>query len=142
MTEISDTLESDFNNALARYKSGEDLELLIKSFKDIINQLPNHFAAWTCLSWLQLLQKNNMDALASARQAVKLNPQDPQARMNLALASLATNQKGVREHIDLIKRLKLMMPELENELKESVSDGLSRYPNWPELIKIKTWLDF
>jgi len=27
-------------------------------------------------------------------------------------------------------------------LKESVEDGLSRCPDWPELNKVKKWLDF
>ena len=29
------------------------------------------------------------------------------------------------------------MPDVKNELKESVEDGLSRYPDWPELTKVK-----
>jgi len=27
-------------------------------------------------------------------------------------------------------------------LKESVEDGLIRYPDWPELSKVKKWLEF
>ena len=135
-------IEAEFNAALSRYEAGEDLLPLVDDFKKIINQIPNHFAAWTCLAWLQLLQKNNEDALFAAKQAVKLNGQDPQARMNLALALLATNNKGVRDHIDLIKRLVIFAPELEEDLKESVNDGLSRYSDWSELKKIKKWLDF
>jgi len=135
-------IEDEFNAALSRYKSGEDINLIVQEFKEIINKIPNHFAAWTCLAWLQLLKKNNEEALYAARQAVKLNSQDPQARMNLALALLATNNKGVREHIELIKRLIIFAPELEEDLKESVNDGLSRNSQWIELEKIKKWLDF
>ena len=135
-------IEDDFNSALSRYKSGDDINLIVQEFKEIINKIPNHFAAWTCLAWLQLLKKNNEEALYAARQAVKLNSQDPQARMNLALALLATNNKGVREHIELIKRLIIFAPELEEDLKQSVNDGLSRNSQWIELEKIKKWLDF
>ena len=135
-------IEDEFNAALSRYKSGEDINLIVQEFKEIINKIPNHFAAWTCLAWLQLLKKNNEEALYAARQAVKLNSQDPQARMNLALALLATNNKGVREHIELIKRLIIFAPELEEDLKQSVNDGLSRNSQWIELEKIKKWLDF
>ena len=135
-------IEDEFNAALSRYKSGEDINLIVQEFKEIINKIPNHFAAWTCLAWLQLLKKNNEEALYAARQAVKLNSQDPQARMNLALALLATNNKGVREHIELIKRLIIFAPELEEDLKESVNDGLSRNSQWIELEKIKKWLEF
>jgi len=35
-----------------------------------------------------------------------------------------------------------MMPDVKNELKESVEDGFNRYPNWPELTKVKKWLEF
>ena len=135
-------IEAEFNAALSRYEAGADLLPLVDDFKKIINQIPNHFAAWTCLSWLYLLLKNNNEALFAAKQAVKLNGQDLQARMNLSLALLATNTKGVRENIDLIKRIMIMAPDLEKDLKLSVEDGFSKYPEWPELKKVKKWLDF
>ena len=135
-------IEAEFNAALSRYEAGEDLLPLVDDFKKIINQIPNHFAAWTCLAWLYLLLKNNQEALFAAKQAVKLNGQDLQARMNLSLALLATNTKGVRDNIDLIKRIMIMAPDLEKDLKLSVEDGFSKYPEWPELKKVKKWLDF
>jgi len=137
-----DNIEAEFNAALSRYEAGEDLLSVVDDFKKIINQIPNHFAAWTCLAWLYLLLRNNNEALFAAKQAVKLNSQDLQARMNLSLALLATNTKGVRENIDLIKRIMLMAPDLEKDLKLSVEDGFSKYPEWPELKKVKNWLDF
>ena len=135
-------IEADFNAALSKYQDGQDLIAIVEDFQKIIQQIPNHFAAWTCLSWLQLLLKNNEEALAAARQAVRLNQQDPQARMNLSLALLATKNKGVRDHVELIKQMVKMMPDVKNDLKESVEDGFNRYPDWPELIKIKNWLEF
>ena len=66
-TEIN-PIEEDFNSALSKYKAGHDLNLIVEDFQKIIQQIPNHFAAWTCLSWLQLLLKNNEEALAAARQ--------------------------------------------------------------------------
>ena len=140
-TEVT-PIESDFNAALSKYQDGQDLTPLVQDFKNIIEQIPNHFAAWTCLSWLQLLLKNNEEGLAAAKQAVRLNPQDPQARMNLSLALLATKNKGVRDHVELIRKMALMMPDVKSELKESVEDGFKRYPDWQELIKIKKWLEF
>jgi len=135
-------VEADFNDALSRYQDGKELIPIVEDFQKIIQQIPNHFAAWTCLSWLQLLLKNNEEALSAAKQAVRLNQQDPQARMNLSLALLATNNKGVRENVELIKKMAMMIPDVKTELKESVEDGLNRYPKWPELIKIKKWLEF
>ena len=46
-------IEEDFNAALSRYKAGQDLIPIVQDFQKIIQQIPNHFAAWTCLSWLQ-----------------------------------------------------------------------------------------
>ena len=135
-------IEAEFNTALSKYQAGEDLLILVDNFKKIIDKIPNHFAAWTCLAWLYLLLKNNSEALFAAKQAVKLNGQDLQARMNLSLALLATNTKGVRDNIDLIKRIMIMAPDLEKDLKLSVEDGFSKYPEWPELKKVKKWLDF
>ena len=72
-------IEAEFKAALSRYEAGEDLLPLVDDFKKIINQIPNHFAAWTCLACLYFLLKNNNDALFAAKQAVKLNGQDLQA---------------------------------------------------------------
>ncbi|KGG16819.1 MULTISPECIES: tetratricopeptide repeat protein [unclassified Prochlorococcus] len=134
--------ESLFDNAMSRYQSGEEASELIRDFEEITNSSPNQSAGWTCLSWLQLLCNKHRDALKSARIAVKLNPQDPQSRINLSIALLETNSKGVREHIDFVKRAVLIVPELEKELKDSINDGLSRKPDWDSLKKIQTWLDF
>ena len=34
-----------------------------------------------------------------------------------------------------------MLPESNSELKESIQDGFERYPDWPELSKVKKWLE-
>ena len=125
-----------------RYESGEEASTLINDFQEITNMSPNQSAGWTCLAWLQLLCNQNQNALRSARIAVKLNPQDPQSRINLTLALLETNSKGVREHIDFVKRALLILPELQKELKNSIQDGLNRKPEWNALKKIQSWLGF
>ena len=132
--------ESLFENAMARYQSGEEASVLIKDFENITNASPNLSSGWTCLAWLQLLCGKNNEALRSARIAVKLNSQDPQSRINLSLALLETNSKGVREHIEFIQRALLIVPELGKELKVSIEDGLTRKPNWKALMKVKLWL--
>ena len=132
--------ESLFDNAMARYQSGEEASKLIKDFEEITSISPNQSAGWTCLAWLQLLCNENQNALKSARVAVKLNPQDPQSRINLTIALLETNSKGVREHIEFVKRALLIVPDLEKELKDSVNDGLNRKPNWNSMKKIQSWL--
>ena len=134
--------ESLFDNAMARYQAGEEARKLIKDFEEITSISPNQSAGWTCLAWLQLLCNENQNALKSARVAVKLNPQDPQSRINLTIALLETNSKGVREHIEFVKRALLIVPDLEKELKDSLNDGLNRKPNWNSMKKIQSWLGF
>tara|TARA_Y100001968_G_scaffold49997_1_gene40404 strand:- start:4079 stop:4498 length:420 start_codon:yes stop_codon:yes gene_type:complete len=133
--------ESLFDQAMSRYKEGAEASELIRDFQEIVNIFPNNSAGWTCLAWLQLLTNEPQEGLRSARIAVKLNAQDPQARINLSLCLLETKSKGVREHIDLVKRALMVMPELEKELKLSIEDGLNRKPDWDALKKIKNWLD-
>tara|TARA_Y100001968_G_scaffold266413_1_gene255902 strand:- start:6291 stop:6710 length:420 start_codon:yes stop_codon:yes gene_type:complete len=133
--------ESLFEKAMSSYQSGSPASELINDFEEITAVSPNNAAGWTCLAWLQLLCNQNAKALRSARTAVKLNGQDPQARINLTLALLETDSKGVREHIEFIKRAMLIMPELEKELKKSIEDGLQRKNDWMALSKVKKWLD-
>tara|TARA_Y100001968_G_scaffold330119_1_gene381103 strand:- start:888 stop:1307 length:420 start_codon:yes stop_codon:yes gene_type:complete len=138
---MESTEQSLFDKAMARYKDGEEAIELIKDFQEIVDISPNNSAGWTCLAWLQLLSNKPEEGLRSARIAVKLNSQDPQARINLSLSLLETNSKGVRDHIDFVKRALFVMPELAKELKLSIEDGLNRKPDWKALCKIKNWLD-
>ena len=55
---------------------------------------------------------------------------------------LETGTAGVREHVDSVRRVIVMAPDLADELRESVADGLQRRPHWPALEKIKVWLEF
>ena len=134
--------ESLFDKAMARYESGVEAGELLQDFELITATAPNQSAGWTCLAWLQLLCNQHESALRSARRAVKLNRQDPQARINLCLALLETKSKGVREHIEFLQRALFAVPDLEKELKNSIEDGLKRKPDWQTLQKIKSWLGF
>jgi predicted Zn-dependent protease len=129
-----------FEQALKSYNEGAPLSEVIASFQEITQQDPRLSAGWTCLAWLQLLDNQAQTALRSARMAVKLNPQDPQARINLSLAMLENNVKGVREHIELVQRVRLMAPEIGEELDNSIADGLARRSDWQALQKVKAWL--
>ena len=137
MTTSQDDL---FSQALERYREGTPPQELIGDFLQITAQAPGQSAGWTCLAWLQLLLDQPQAALKSARTAVRLNPQDPQARVNLSVAMLETGAKGVREHIEIVKRVTLMAPELGDELNASITDGLTRRPGWSALEKVRSWL--
>ncbi len=139
---MESTEESLFDKSMAKYEAGADAYELIKDFEAITAAAPNQSAGWTCLAWLQLLCNENDSALRSARRAVKLNRQDPQARINLCLALLETKSKGVRDHIEFLQKALFAVPDLEKELRESIEDGLKRKPDWQTLKKIKNWLEF
>jgi predicted Zn-dependent protease len=134
------TIEELFDTGLERYKAGESVESLIPVFKEVCDRSPKTSSAWICLSWLYLLDNKANLAYKAANKAVKLNPQDPQARINLALAMLETGQKGLREHIDFAQQLIFVNEEWQTEVKGSIEDGLTRKPDWQSLIKVKKWL--
>jgi len=135
-----DEPQSAFEQALAAYRKGGGAEELLPAFLDIVRNSPNHGAAWTCLCWLQLLAGLPLAALKSGRMAVRLSHQDPQARLNLSLAMLETNTKGVREQIQKIQKVLAISPELTEELRQSMVDGLERRGDWQALRKVKTWI--
>jgi predicted Zn-dependent protease len=139
-TTPADAHSSRFDAAIGRYQQGAAPAEVIDDFLAITAQAPRQSAGWTCLAWLQLLLDQPAEALQSARTAVRLNPQDPQARVNLSLAMLETGAKGVREHIEVVQRVMVMAPELAAELTESIEDGLRRRPGWPAMEKVRSWL--
>ena len=132
--------ENLFDQAMARYQAGADAAEILPDFLKITESAPRQSAGWTCLAWLQLLCDQPEEALRSARFAVKLNPQDPQARINLSLALLETDSKGVRDHIQMVQQVLTMAPQVSTDLKESLDDGLKRRPGWRALEKVKNWL--
>ena len=132
--------ESLFDQAMARYQAGADAAEILPDFLKITEAAPRQSAGWTCLAWLQLLCEQPEEALRSARFAVKLNGQDPQARINLSLALLETQSKGVRDHIQVVQQIMALAPEMEDDLKASIADGLKRRPGWKALEKVKSWL--
>ena len=133
--------DSLFEQAMARYQAGAAAKEVLPDFARIVEAAPRQSAGWTCLAWLQLLCDLPEDALRSARFAVKLNPQDPQARVNLSLALLETESKGVREHVQVVQQVLTMAPQISDELRTALDDGLQRRPNWTSLEKVKTWLN-
>ena len=133
--------ENLFDHAMSRYQAGANAEEVLPLFIRITESAPRQSAGWTCLAWLQLLCDQPEEALRSARFAVKLNPQDPQARINLSLALLETDSKGVRDHIQVVQQVLTMAPDVTDDLKGALEDGLQRRPGWKALQKVKTWLN-
>lgn len=133
------TADSLFQTALERYQTGEAAAALIPDFLEICDRAQKSSPAFTCLAWLYLLDNKPAPALKAAQKAVKLNPEDPQARINMVLAMLETGQKGVRPHIELIQHM-MAIAELREEVQNSLADGLQRKPDWAALIRVRNWI--
>lgn len=133
-------VETDFEQAIARYQNGAPVEELIPTFKEICDRAPKNSSAWTCLAWLYLLDNRPKSAYKAANKGVKLSPEDPQARVNLALAMLECDKKGVREHIDRAAQVMAMSSELHEEVGKNCQDGLQRKPDWKNLQRVQNWL--
>lgn len=138
MTET--TVDDLFEKGVQRYQAGEDPAVLIPVFKEVCERSPKTSAAWTCLAWLYLLDSKPSQAYKAAQKAVKLNPQDPQARVNLAMAMLETAHSGVRQHVEVAGQLIMAVPELREEVERNFEEGLSRRPEWKSLKRVQSWL--
>ena len=137
---MTQTVESLFDAAIERYKAGEDPAVLIPVFKELCDRAPKSAAAWACLSWLYLLTDKPAAAVKAAQKSVKLSPQDPQGRVNLAVAMLDAGKTGVREHIEIASQVMAAVADLRTEVMQNIEDGLTRKPDWPSLERVKGWL--
>lgn len=137
---MTETVEDLFDQGLERYNAGESATTLLPVFKEVCDRAPKNSSAWTCLAWLYLLENKPSPALKAAQRAVKLSPQDPQARVNLAVAMLETAQTGVRQHVELAGQIMMAAPELREEIERNFADGLTRKPEWKSLNRVKNWL--
>ena len=135
------TLETRFEEGIARYKDGEDAAELLPTFQEICRQAPKNSAAQTCLSWLYLLADKPNAGYKAAQRAVKLAPRDPQARVNLAIAMLETGKSGVREQVEQISQVLFAVDELKAEIDENFEEGLRRRPDWKSLKRVKKWIN-
>ena len=137
---MTQPVEALFDEGLERYKAGESADSLIPVFKEVCDRAPKSSPAWTCLAWLYLLDEKPALAYKSAQKAVKLNPEDPQARVNLAVAMLETKKKGVRDHVEIAQQIMMAVSELKEEVKNNCEEGLSRNPDWKALSRIYQWI--
>jgi tetratricopeptide (TPR) repeat protein len=137
MTQTTDEL---FDHGLERYQAGEPPADLIPLFKEVCDRSPKTSSAWTCLAWLYLLDSKPSLAYKAALKAVKLNPQDPQARVNLAVAMLETAKTGVREHVEAATQVCMASSELQEEVHKNFEDALTRRPDWKAMKRVQAWM--
>ncbi|CBN53670.1 MULTISPECIES: tetratricopeptide repeat protein [Kamptonema] len=137
---MTKTPEELFQEGLERYQAGETASTLIPVFKEVCDRAPKNGNAWTSLAWLYLLDNKPAPALKAAKTAVKLNPHDPQSRINMALAMLELGEKGVRPHIEMAQQMVMASSEWLEEVKKNLEEGLTKKPDWKSLIRVKQWL--
>ncbi|MGF1478287.1 MAG: tetratricopeptide repeat protein [Cyanophyceae cyanobacterium] len=129
-----------FDEGLERYKAGESPQSLIPVFQDVCDRAPRNASAWSCLAWLYLLTDKPDKACKAAQKGVKLDPQAPQARINLALAMLDAGQTGVRQHIQAVQQMLGLDAQIRSDIAENIADGLARKPDWESMHRVKGWL--
>lgn len=132
--------EELFKSGLDRYQAGEAPDTLIPVFKDLCDRAPKNSNAWTCLAWLYLLVDKPKAAYKAAQKAVKINPDDAQAQVNLAVAMLDSGETGVRTPIEKAQQLIIAYSELKDQVKENIADGFTKKPEWKSLSKVQKWL--
>ena len=137
---MTKTPEELYKEGLERYKGGEKANTLIPLFKEITNRSPKSSSSWISLSWLYLLDKKPKSAHKVAKTGVKLNPDDPQGRINLALAMLEIGEKGVRIHVEKAQQMIMADEDWLEEIKSNIQDGFERRGEWPNLSRVKSWL--
>mgnify|MGYP006232489183 FL=1 len=76
----------------------------------------------------------------AAKTGVKLNPDDPQGRINLVLAMLEIGEKGVRPHVERAQQMIMANEDWLEEVKKNIKDGFDRRGEWPGLSRVKSWL--
>jgi predicted Zn-dependent protease len=126
-----------FDNAIKDYQAGESPAKLIPIFIDICNRSPKLDSAWTCLSWLYLLENKPQLAIKAAQKSMKIDPFDAQTRINLAVGMLETKTSGVREHIETAKSLVEAAPEVRDQVISNFKDGFARKPDWQSLKRVE-----
>lgn len=137
---MSQSIAEVYQQALERYQAGASPEELIPVFEEICQQEPRLTPTWSSLAWLYLLTDQPHKALKAAQQGVRFDARAPQARLNLALAMLATGKSGVREHIEAAQRMMSLDKDVRKDIEENIADGLKRKPDWEHLSRVKKWL--
>lgn len=137
---MSEPLEDLFQNGIQRYESGEAAKDLIPVFEEVCQGSPKAAAAWTCLSWLYLLEALPDKALKAAQIAVKQDPVDAQPRINQVLAQLELGKTGVRQQIDIVREILVRDPEQIDQVKANFETGSVRRPGWKFVTKVQSWI--
>jgi len=137
---MSESLDTLFDQGLEKYQAGEKAENLIPTFQEVCDLDPKNSAAWTCLAWLYMLVDQPQKALKAANKSIKIEPRDPQAQVNLALAMLGAGEKGVRKHIDIVQQAIGFDERIKSTIKENIEEGLTRKPDWNGLQRVNKWL--
>lgn len=134
------TIDQLYEQGLQRYEAGEALETLLPFFKELSDRAPKSPAVWSSIAWLYLLMDKSDRAVRAAQKSVKLDPNMPQARVNLAIALLDSGQKGVRDHVERARDLLEIDNEVRDAVFQNLEDGQKRKPGWKSLERVMSWL--
>jgi predicted Zn-dependent protease len=134
------TIDDLFKEGLERYEAKSPLSEVFPYFLEIIKRQPKNGAALTCISWLYLMEEQPKKAEDFARKAMKANPADAQARVNLVLALLDSGGKGVRDQVELIQQILTVDSDQGEEIARNLAEGTARKGTWKAAQKLQEWL--
>ncbi len=135
------TTDELFTEGLERYEANSPLAEVFPYFLEIIKREPKNGAALTCISWLYLMGDQPKKAEDAARKAMKANPADAQARVNLVLSLLDGGGKGVRDQVELIQQILTVDKDQGDEIMRNLAEGTTRKGAWKSAQKLKEWLE-
>jgi predicted Zn-dependent protease len=135
------TVDELFTEGLERYEANRPLPEVFPYFLEVVKRQPKNGAALTCLSWLYLMEEQPKKAEDAARKAMKANPADAQARVNLVLALLDSGGKGVRDQVELIQQILAVDKDQGDEIMRNLTEGTARKGTWKAAQKLKEWLE-
>ena len=124
------------------YQQKAPLPEVIDVFLQAEEKYNKDSSVYTCLSWLYMLKDESGDfdkAISYAKTALRLDPGNIQAHVNLVLALLATGKKGVREQFE-----KVISRSTKQDLEHAVynlKDALERKPEFQDAAKLLTWIE-
>lgn len=96
MTQISPSIDAEYEAGLKRYDEGGSLQDVLDYFTELHGRVPSDVRIAVSLSWLHILVGNKDKAIHFSREARST----AQGRFNLALSFLVFGEKGVREKFE------------------------------------------
>ena len=139
---VDEEVQHPFAKGLELYEQKGDYSEIITLFEQGVTLSPKDSVGYTCLAWLHMLRNSDDDAskgLLMAQKAVRLDPSNYQAHVNLVLAMLMNGTSGVRPEFQRAMG-EVTTEEDQAEVLENLNDAIAREPEWDAPRKMLAWI--